>query len=68
MARAAWFEVATAHRGTAGAVGATRCLRKILGPATWLEVIDECPAADKSYRKQVVVLPPSSKAPSEPRG
>jgi hypothetical protein len=41
---------------------------KILGPATWLEVIDECPAADKSYRKQVVVLPPSSKAPSEPRG
>jgi hypothetical protein len=31
MARAAWFEVATADRDTAGAVAATRCLRKIFG-------------------------------------
>jgi hypothetical protein len=31
MARAAWFEVATADRGTAGAIGATRWLRKIFG-------------------------------------
>jgi hypothetical protein len=27
-----------------------------LGPATWLEVIDECPAADRPHRKQVVDL------------
>jgi hypothetical protein len=61
------FEVTTADHGTAGAIGATRCLREIFRPATWLEVIDECPAADNPHRKQVV-LPPSSKAPSEPKG
>jgi hypothetical protein len=61
------FEVATADPGTAGAIGVTRCLREIFRPAIWFEVIDDCPAIDKPYRKQLV-LPPSSKAPSQPKG
>jgi len=44
------FEVATADPGTAGDIGATRCLCEIFRPATWFEVIDECPAVDKPHR------------------